>query len=106
MIILNVTIVTEPEKADDAVKALSRFAREIPASSPALHPRILRLSEIPQDPDYAQQAPSLSLQLEFPAHEDARVFLTGTVEPFLQQLPEELGGEVLSISSLLEEIES
>lgn len=108
MYIYNVTFLVENGSESEFLSWLRNNALEklVNEESPARSPRLTLVTEVPGDPEFARQACSFALQMEFAdiagAHRWADIFLT----PVLASYNGRFGAEkALSFSTILQEID-
>lgn len=108
MFIYNTTFLIDPAEAEDFIV---RMRDEIipgltEAVSSELRPRLMRVAAIPADPDFTNQACSISLQLQFPNFQKAQREGEILLHPLIEKITLLYGPErAMTFSTILEEIE-
>lgn len=108
MYIYNITFMVEPEykiRFLDWMRGAALPAL-LSAGSAARNPRLTLVAEVPGDPEFASQACSFALQLEFTDLSAAKEWADIHLSPVIGQYISEFGPEhALSFSTILESID-
>ncbi|MDE6218381.1 MAG: DUF4286 family protein [Muribaculaceae bacterium] len=78
-------------------EALSRL--QLPATS---NPRLTKVAAVPGDPEFARQALSVTLHVDFPSPAPARKWADTYLTPLLDAYTRKFGHEALHFASILQ----
>lgn len=107
MYIYNITFVIEKSQIDKFLTwvRLEALPGLVNAESPARTPRLVRVAEVPGNPDFGGEEASFSLQVELPDLDSAKKWADVYLTPILGKLAPTFGAErAFAFVSILENI--
>ncbi len=100
MKIYNLTFIVDPRREEAFLEWIrARFAAPELAGC-----ALLKVAEVPGDPEFAEHALSVSLQKRCPADADLEAFRQGPAESLSEEYARWAGGEGLTFATVLEEV--
>ncbi len=104
--IVNLTFAEEIANAEAVTGWLKDVGMPVAANSDSgvKASRLLRLTEVPGDPDFLKEGRNLSMQLEFADAESARTWIADFMEPLAEAYTAAFGRQPLCFITVLEEV--